>query len=172
MTLAGISVESIEGEGARTVYDVDFTPNRVDAMNHYGVARECAAIYDKDLKAIAPKVLAEGGRGTSALGGERAPAFKIEIEDSQGCARYTARVIRNVKIVPSPEKIAQRLELLGSRAINNAADASNYTLQEIGHPTHCFDLETLEGGKIVVRRARQGEKLKTLDGVDHVLHPD
>ncbi|MGZ4832780.1 MAG: phenylalanine--tRNA ligase subunit beta [Terriglobales bacterium] len=172
LTLAGISVESIEGEGARTVYDVDFTPNRVDAMNHYGVARECAAIYDKDLKAIAPKVLAEGGRGTSALGGERAPAFKIEIEDSQGCARYTARVIRNVKIAPSPEKIAQRLELLGSRAINNAADASNYTLQEIGHPTHCFDLDLLEGGKIVVRRARPGEKLKTLDGVDRVLHVD
>jgi phenylalanyl-tRNA synthetase beta chain len=165
LTLAGISVESIEGEGARAVFDVDFTPNRVDAMNHYGVARDCAAIYDKDLKPIAAK-LPEGARSRSSA------KFPIEIEDPQGCARYTARVIRNVKIAPSPEKIAQRLELLGSRAINNAADASNYALQEIGHPTHCFDLDLLEGGKIIVRRARPGEKLKTLDGVDHVLHPD
>ncbi len=165
LTLAGISVESVEGEGpGHTVYDVDFTPNRVDAMNHYGVARDCAAIYDKDLKAIAPK-LADGARSPSS-------AFPIEIEDPQGCARYTARVIRGVNIAPSPENIARRLELLGSRAINNVADASNYTLQEIGHPTHCFDLDLLEGGKIVVRRARPGEELKTLDGVDHVLHPD
>ena len=165
LTLAGISIESIDGEGARTVYDVDFTPNRVDAMNHYGVARDCAAIYDKDLKPIAPK-LPDGTRSPSGA------KFPIEIEDPHGCARYTARVIRNLKIAPSPEKIAQRLELLGSRAINNVADASNYALQEIGHPTHCFDLDLLEGGKIIVRRARAGEKLKTLDGVDHVLHPE
>ena len=165
LTLAGISVEGIEGEGARTAYDVDFTPNRVDAMNHYGVARDCAAIYDKELKPIAPH-LRDGARSPSSA------IFPIEIEDPQGCARYTARVIRNVKVAPSPENIAQRLELLGSRAINNVTDASNYTLQEIGHPTHCFDLDLLEGGKIVVRRARPGEKLKTLDGVDHVLHPD
>jgi len=174
LTLAGISVESVEGEAARTVFDVDFTPNRVDAMNHYGVARDCAAVYDKDLKPIAPKLPtpAEGGRATSALEGERAPSFKIEIDDPRGCARYTARVIRNVRIAPSPEHIAQRLELLDSRAINNVADASNYTLQEIGHPTHCFDLDLLEGGKIIVRRARRGEKLKTLDGVEHELHTD
>jgi phenylalanyl-tRNA synthetase beta chain len=169
LTLAGISVESVEGEGARTVYDVDFTPNRVDAMNHYGVARDAAAIYDKELKPVEPKLPAEGGRATQ---GGRATPFKIEIEDPQGCARYTARIIRGVKIAPSPEGIAQRLELLGSRAINNVADASNYTLQEIGHPTHCFDLDLLEGGKIIVRRARTGEKLKTLDGVDHNLNPD
>ncbi|MGI9104565.1 MAG: phenylalanine--tRNA ligase subunit beta [Terriglobales bacterium] len=172
LTLAGISVESVAGDGARIVYDVDFTPNRVDAMNHYGVARDCAAIYDKELKPIAPKLPVEGSRAKSALEGERAPSFKIEIDDPQGCARYTARVIRGLKIAPSPEKISHRLELLDSRAINNVADASNYTLQEIGHPTHCFDLDLLEGGKIVVRRARKGEKLKTLDGVDHDLHPD
>jgi phenylalanyl-tRNA synthetase beta chain len=169
LTLAGISVESIEGEGARTVYDVDFTPNRVDAMNHYGVARDCAAIYDKDLKPIETSV-ARADPGTRVK--DPSHTFPIEIEDPHGCARYTARVIRNVKIAPSPEKVAQRLELLGSRAINNAADASNYALQEIGHPTHCFDLDLLEGGKIIVRRARPGEKLKTLDGVDHVLHPE
>src|SRR4051794_38589940 len=164
LTLAGISVEAIEGEGERAVFDVDFTPNRVDAMNHYGVARDCAAIYDLPLKPISTVIPSAGARERS----ERAPQsrdllFPIEIEDPQGCARYTAQVIRNVKIAPSPEKIAQRLTLVDSRPISNVADASNYTLHEIGHPTHCFDLDTLEGGKIIVRRARKGEKLKTLD---------
>ncbi len=182
LTLAGISVEGIEGEGARTVYDVDFTPNRVDAMNHYGVARDCAAIYDRDLKPIShllSRVILSEDEPQARRGVRRASeaesrdlAFPIEIEDPRGCARYTARIIRGVNIAPSPETITQRLDLLGSRAINNVADASNYTLQEIGHPTHCFDLDLLEGGKIVVRRARPGEKLKTLDGVDHLLHPD
>jgi phenylalanyl-tRNA synthetase beta chain len=189
LTLAGISVESIEGEGPHTVYDVDFTPNRVDAMNHYGVARDASAIYDRELKPIAPTLVeidldldSEAVQTLSpserriALEKFRAAAtenvFPIEIEDPQGCARYTARVIRGVTMAPSPENIAQRLELLGSRAINNVADASNYALQEIGHPTHCFDLDLLEGGKIIVRRARPGEKLKTLDGADHLLHPD
>jgi phenylalanyl-tRNA synthetase beta chain len=190
LTLAGISVESIEGEGPRTVYDVDFTPNRVDAMNHYGVARDASAIYDKELKPIAPTLVEIGAapnQQTSETLQNLSPSerriaiekfraaettFPIEIEDPEGCARYTARVIRDVHIAPSPENIIQRLELLDSRAINNIADASNYALQEIGHPTHCFDLDLLEGGKIIVRRARAGEKLKTLDGVDHVLHPD
>src|SRR6185437_8836700 len=89
-----------------------------------------------------------------------------------GCARYTAQVIRNVKIGPSPEKIAQRLTLLDSRPISNVADASNYTLWEMGHPTHAFDLDLLQGGKIIVRRARDGETLKTLDGVDRKLSPE
>ena len=80
-----------------------------------------------------------------------------------------ARIIRNVKIGPSPQHIVKRLELLGSRAINNAADATNYAMNELGHPTHAFDLDLLEGGTIIVRRAREGETLKTLDGVDRKL---
>ena len=95
--------------------------------------------------------------------------FPIRIEDATGCARYTARVIRKVKIGASPEKVVQRLELLGSRSINNAADATNYALNELGHPTHAFDLDLLEGGTIIVRRAREGEVLKTLDGVERKL---
>ena len=173
LTLAGISVESVEGEGDRTVFDIDFTPNRVDAMNHYGVARDCSAIYDRDLRPIIAKtkpgvIPSEVAKATES----RNLHFPIEIDDSKGCARYTAQVIRGVKIAPSPEKIVQRLTLVDSRPISNVADASNYTLQEIGHPTHCFDLDTLEGGRIVVRRARRGEKLKTLDGVERTLHPD
>ena len=162
LTLAGISIEGVFGEGERTLYDADITTNRVDAMNHFGVARECSAIYDRELKAIAPRL-------SSSSGGGRATPFAIEIEDAQGCARYTARVVRGVSVVPSPGWMASRLELLESRPINNAADATNYTLQEMGHPTHVFDLDLLEGGKIIVRRAREGETLKTLDGVERKL---
>jgi phenylalanyl-tRNA synthetase beta chain len=165
LTAAGIAVEGITTEGPQTVYEVEITPNRVDAMSHYGVARDAAAFYDKDLKPLAPQLpTTKDQRPTTPS--------PIIIQDAQGCARYTARVIRDVKIGPSPSYIAKRLEALGSRTINNAADATNYTLQEMGHPTHAFDLDLLAGGKIIVRRARPGEKLKTLDGVDRTLHPD
>src|SRR5271157_5368039 len=212
LTSAGIAVESVAEEHGATVYEMDLTTNRVDAMNHYGVAREASAIYGVELKPFEPKLTAPGrGPSTAAaqppqqaqerrsLGtpstppslsmttgegnaGPSTPAkvgpplgmtseseFPIVIEDAEGCARYTARVIRGVKIGPSPERIATRLELLGSRAINNAADATNYAINELGHPTHAFDLDLLEGGKIIVRRARDGEFLKTLDGVDRKL---
>ncbi len=161
LTLAGISIEGVFGEGERTLFDADITTNRVDAMNHYGVARECGAVYERDVKPIAPLLpTAADGRGTT---------FRISIEDAQGCARYTARVVRGVRITPSPAEIASRLELLEQRPINNVADATNYTLQELGHPTHAFDLDLLAGGKIIVRRAREAERLKTLDGVDRQL---
>jgi phenylalanyl-tRNA synthetase beta chain len=145
--------------------------NRPDAMNHYGVAREAAALYKVPLKSIetsAAKATQSKAAGRTAEG----TPFKIQIEDSEGCARYTAQIIRGVTIKPSPQKIAGRLALVDQRAINNAADASNYTLWEMGHPTHAFDLDLLQGGKIMVRRARQGELLKTLDGIDRKLSPD
>jgi phenylalanyl-tRNA synthetase beta chain len=162
LTFAGIAVEGISGSGEGTVFEMEITTNRPDAMNHYGVAREAAAIYDLPLKTIEPKLPASAGEA----------AFRIEIEDTQGCARYTARVIRGVAIKSSPAHIASRLALVDQRAINNAADASNYTLWEMGHPTHAFDLDLLDGGKIIVRRARAGETLKTLDGVDRKLSSD
>ena len=174
LTSAGIAVESVIEENGATVYEMDLTTNRVDAMNHYGVAREASAIYGAELKMIAPK-RPGGTAGPSASPAMRAPvrmtmnAFPIVIEDAQGCARYSARVVRNVNIGPSPPRVANRLELIGSRSINNAADATNYELNELGHPTHAFDLDLLEGGTIIVRRARAGEVLKTLDGVDRNL---
>ena len=164
LTSAGIAVESVQEEHGETVYEMDLTTNRVDAMNHYGVAREASAIYDVALKPVEPKL---PGIGPSV--GTTSPTFPIVIEDAQGCARYTARIVRNVKIGPSREHVVRRLELLGSRSINNVADATNYALNELGHPTHAFDLDLLEGGTIVVRRARDGEFLKTLDGVGHTL---
>ena len=162
LTAAGLAVELISGAGDSLVFDMEITTNRVDAMNHYGVARECSAIYDLDLKPIEPKLPAAKGKAR----------FAIELPDPQGCARYTAQIVRGIKLAPSPTRIARRLEMMDARPINNGVDASNYTLIEMGHPTHAFDLDTLEGGKIIVRRARPGEKLKTLDGVERKLDPD
>ena len=161
LTVSGIAIEGYFGEGADQAWEAEITTNRVDAMNHYGVAREVSAIYDVDLKSLAPKVCESG------------PAnFSIVIEDAEGCARYTARIVRGVKIAPAPAHIAHRLELIEQRSIGNVADATNYVLNEIGQPTHAFDLDKLEGGKIIVRRARAGETLTTLDGVERKLSPE
>jgi phenylalanyl-tRNA synthetase beta chain len=159
LTLAGIAVESVSGEGEGTAFEMEITTNRPDAMNHYGVAREASALYDLPLKLIEPILPAPRGGAD----------FKIEIANKDDCARYTARIIRGVTIQASPVPIAQRLMSVDQRPINNAADASNYTLWEMGHPTHAFDLDLLEGGKILVRRAFTGETLKTLDGVERKL---
>jgi phenylalanyl-tRNA synthetase beta chain len=161
LTLAGIAVESISGEGEHVVFEMDITTNRPDAMNHYGVARECSAIYDLPLKPIAPKL--------PVASETKAVPFPIEIAEPELCPRFTARVLRDVAIKPSPAKVAQRLALLDQRPISNAVDATNYVLWEMGKPTHVFDLDLLEGGKIMVRRAKNGETLKTLDGVDRKL---
>jgi phenylalanyl-tRNA synthetase beta chain len=159
LTLAGIAIESISGEGDSTVFDMDITTNRPDAMNHFGVARECSAIYNLPLKPIAPK-LAQA-RGSAE--------FHIQIDEPELCPRFTGRVLREVAIKTSPAQISKRLALLDQRPINNAVDATNYTLWETGKPTHVFDLDLLEGGKLIIRRARDGEKLKTLDGIDRKL---
>jgi phenylalanyl-tRNA synthetase beta chain len=161
LTVSGIAIEGYFGQGDDQTWEAEITTNRVDAMNHYGVAREVSAIYDLDLRAVQPKLAASG-----------AANFVIEIADAEGCARYTARVVRGVKVAPAPKKIAHRLELVEQRSISNVADASNYTLNEIGQPTHAFDLDKLEGGKIVVRRARAGESIVTLDGVERKLAPE
>src|SRR5579862_4220629 len=181
LTNVGISVEGISGNGADTVFEMEIGTNRPDAMNHYGVAREAAAIYDLPLKAIAPKLpsAAKAGNHQPSHGADKsapfqnsATAFPIEILAGKLCARFTGRVLRGVKIRPSPEKIARRISLMDSRPINNAVDASNYTLLEMGKPTHAYDLDLLEGGRIIVRLAEEGETLKTLDGVERKLTPE
>lgn len=159
LTLAGIAVEGVTGAGEGAVFEMEIGTNRPDAMNHYGVAREASAIYDLPLKAIQPRLPNVKG----------AAGFPIEIEDPKLCPRFTGRVLRGVKIKPSPAKVAERLARIDQRPINNAVDATNYTLWEMGKPTHVFDLDLLEGGKIVVRRARDGETLRTLDGIERKL---
>src|SRR5438132_4855503 len=190
LTSIGIAVEGISGEGANTVFEMEIGTNRPDAMNHYGVAREAAALYGLGLKPIETSVAKAGElqttNGTTEVvpsrvlpSGPRVKAnasgdasFSIDIEDAEGFGPYTAQIVRGVKIKASPTHIAARLALVDQRPINNAADASNYTLWEMGHPTHAFDLDLLQGGKIIVRRARSGESLKTLDGVERKLSPE
>jgi phenylalanyl-tRNA synthetase beta chain len=166
LTSVGIAVEGITGKGENTVFEMEIGTNRPDAMNHYGVAREASAIYNLPLRSLVT------GLPVAQNKDKDNENFKVEITDNAGCARYTARIVRDVNIKPSPAAIAGRLTLVEQRPINNAADATNYTLWEMGHPTHVFDLDLLEGGKILVRRAFSGEILKTLDGVERKLTPE
>src|SRR5271157_2245110 len=171
LTNVGLGVEGISGAGADTVFEMEIGTNRPDAMNHYGVAREAAAIYDLPLHAIQPKLPSAAKAGlTGASGGttEVVP-FPIVVEEPSLCPRFSARVIRGTHIKPSPAKIAHRLQLLDQRPISNAVDATNYVLWEIGKPAHVFDMDLLEGGRLIIRRAKDGEKLKTLDGVERRL---
>src|SRR5438046_2211773 len=164
LTSIGIAVEGISGESTNTVFDMEIGTNRPDAMNHYGVAREAAALNGVPLKPIetsaakAANPSGKGDRTTAAVsfrselrrGRNSINDFEIDIDDAEGCARYTAQIVRGVNIEASPANIASRLALVDQRSINNAADASNYTLWEMGHPTHAFDLDLLDGGKIIV----------------------
>jgi phenylalanyl-tRNA synthetase beta chain len=163
LTGVGIAVEGISGSGADTVFEMEIGTNRPDAMNHYGVAREAAAIYDLPLKALS-------GVGSRASGsGDSGVRFPITVEEPQLCPRFSARVIRGTTVRDSPAKVAHRLQLLDQRPISNAVDATNYVLWEMGKPTHVFDMDLLEGGRLIIRHAKDGEKLKTLDGVERAL---
>ena len=159
LTLAGIAVEGVSGEGDNTVFEMEITTNRPDAMNHFGVAREISALYDLPLRTIQPKLPATKG----------ASDVTIDIQEPELCPRFTAQEIRGATVKPSPEKIASRLALIDQRPISNAVDATNYVLWESGKPTHVFDLDLLEGRKLIIRKARAGETLKTLDGIERKL---
>jgi len=171
LTGVGIAVEGISGSGADTVFEMEIGTNRPDAMNHYGVAREAAAIYDLPLEPIEPKLpsAAKAASSRGSHGTTEVVPFPITVEEPQLCPRFSARVIRGTKIKASPEKIARRLQLLDQRPISNAVDATNYVLWEMGKPTHVFDMDLLEGGRLIIRKATNGEKLKTLDGVERTL---
>ena len=189
LTGVGIAVEGVTGTGADTVFEMEIGTNRPDAMNHYGVAREAAAIYDLPLKQLSAfSSQPSAARQTAAAKGDSFPRpdgttqvvpfpsdsspsvpFPITVEEPQLCPRFSARVIRRTTIQPSPEKIVHRLQLLDQRPISNAVDATNYVLWEMGKPTHVFDMDLIEGGRLIIRKAKKGEKLKTLDGVERTL---
>jgi phenylalanyl-tRNA synthetase beta chain len=170
LTMAGIAVEGMTAavtshgdlDPEETVIDFEITTNRPDAMNHYGVAREASAVYDLPLKPIESKLSAPQGKSD----------VTIDIQEPELCARFTAREIRGATIKPSPANIAARLQLLDQRPISNAVDATNYVLWESGKPTHVFDLDLLEGRRLIIRKAQAGEMLKTLDGVERKLSPE
>jgi len=169
LTLRGIAVEGIYdlGPGNGSLYEMDITTNRVDAMNHYGVAREAATIYGLPLDPLS-FALPEAQPAPSP--------YPVRIEAEDACGRFTARVLRNITISDSRDwfpgaEVSTYFALLEQKKISNAVDASNYAWLAMGQPTHAFDLDKIEGG-IVVRRARKGEKLKTLDGVERTLDPE
>jgi phenylalanyl-tRNA synthetase beta chain len=169
LTLRGIAVEGIYslGEGNGSLFEMDITTNRVDAMNHYGIAREAATIYGLALSELAfslPKSRPAG------------QPFPVKIAAADVCGRFTARVLRDVNIVESRDwfagaEVKSYFGLLEQKMISNAVDASNFAWLAMGQPTHAFDLDKIEGG-IIVRRALKGEKLKTLDGVERTLDAD
>ena len=167
LTLRGIAVEGIYnlGDGNGSLYEMDITTNRVDAMNHYGVAREAAAIYG--LKSAAARI------SRCLRRNRRRKPFSVKIEAQDACGRFTARVLRGITVANSRDwfagaEVSTYFGLLEQKQISNAVDATNFAWLAMGQPTHAFDLDKIEGG-IVVRRARKGEKLKTLDGVERTL---
>lgn len=162
LTLAGVAVEGISGEGDCTIFEMEITTNRPDAMNHYGVAREASAVYDLPLRPIEPKLPAPQDKSE----------VTIDIQEPELCSRFTGREIRGAQIKASRATIASRLQLIDQRPISNAVDATNYVLWESGKPTHVFDLDLLEGRRLIIRRAKSGEILKTLDAVERKLTPE
>ncbi len=152
-----------------TVLDVNVPPNRPDALSHLGIARELAALTGATLRVPQPAVAAEpAARGKQPVDA----AARVEVEDAAGCPRYVARVIEGVRVGPSPLHFQERLRVCGVRPISNVVDATNLTLLELGHPLHAFDLDKLQGRRLVVRRARDGEPLTTLDGKERTLAAD
>jgi len=162
LTHGGFPVESIESHGDDTVLDVEVTSNRGDCLSHVGVARELAALLNREFKPKPNVPAATSG----------APPTSVEIEATDLCPHYIARVLRNVAVKPSPAWLIRRLEAVGLRAINNIVDVTNYVMFELGQPLHAFDLDRLSERRIVVRQARTGEKLISIDGRERALLPD
>ena len=164
LTMVGLAIDAVETHNSDSVLDVEVPSNRPDCLSHVGIAREVAVIERKELRLPQIESFETEGRA--------ADLTAVEIKDPDLCPRYAARLVRGVKIAPSPEWLVKRLEAIGQRPINNVADVTNYVLHELGQPLHAFDFHKLAGPRIVVRRAATGEKLKTLDGVERTLTTD
>ena len=160
----GLPVETIERVGEDTMMDVEVTSNRADCLSHVGVGRELSALLGRGFRGVSPKVKdggsAAGSRDFRGEPGERFVPY------------YSARVIRGVKVGPSPAWMVRRLEAVGLRSINNVVDVTNYVLLELGQPLHAFDFDRLDGERIVVRRAAGGERMVAIDGKACELKPD
>ena len=164
LALAGTNIASVESQPLGGVIDAEITSNRPDCLGVYGIAREVSAIYKLPLKPINPKPAESSAAKAS-------DAVFVRIESPELCGRFTARVIRNVKIQPSPAWLRERLEAAGVASISNVVDATNYVMLELGHPLHAFDYDLVRNHSIVVRATKRGEKLKTLDGIERALDP-
>jgi phenylalanyl-tRNA synthetase beta chain len=164
LSLAGVAIDSVEESPAGPVLDAEVTANRPDCLGHYGIAREVSAIYRLQLKSLQPKL--------TEIAEKAADATSVEIESPELCGRFTARILRGVKVQRSPDWLRQRLEAMGQKSINNVVDVTNYVMFELGQPMHAYDFDKLNERRIIVRRARAGEKLRTLDGIERALTKD
>lgn len=160
-----VGADAVEALGLRdTVFEYEVTSNRVDCYSVLGIAREAAATFRKPF--AAPQVNIKGN------GGNAADYISVEVQDTSLCPRYCARVCTNIKIGPSPEWMQRRLAASGIRPINNLVDITNYVMEEYGQPMHAYDLSTIAGNKIIVRRAEDGDEFETLDGQVRKLDHD
>jgi phenylalanyl-tRNA synthetase beta chain len=167
LALTGTNVGGVENGPHGAVIDAEVTSNRPDCLGHLGIAREVSAIYKTPLKNVPSKT----GKLETPAGGNALPSVRVEIQAPEICGRFTARVIRGVKIQPSPQWLRDRLEACGVASINNVVDVSNYVMLELGHPLHAYDYDKIRQQRIVVRRAEVAEKTRTLDGVERILDP-
>jgi len=162
LTHTGFNLEEIIDVGSDVVVDLEVTSNRPDCLSHIGIAREISAAFDLELKL--PSVdLMEGIKSVEQY-------CSVQVDCPELCPRYTARIIDNVKIGPSPQWLVQHLEALGLRSVNNVVDVTNFVLLEIGQPLHAFDYHKLKGGKIIVRRAGCGQQITAIDETRHELN--
>jgi phenylalanyl-tRNA synthetase beta chain len=161
LSMIGLLVEAIFESNGIPVLEIEVTSNRPDCLNYVGIARELSALYHRPLKNPPAQEKLTASPDTIP--------YKIEIRDEDLCPRYVGLVMDGIRIEPSPQWMQKRLEAAGMRPLNNIVDISNYVLLEMGHPLHTFDFDVLRQGKIVVARAKQGEKMCTLDGTDREL---
>src|SRR2546430_3449989 len=161
LTYVGLAVDAVEERDGDYVLDVEVPSNRGDCLSHVGIARELATIETSRISDLKSEIRNSKGKALDFA--------SVEIRDTDLCPRYAARIVRGVKIAPSPEWLRKRLETIGQRPINNVADITNYVLHEFGQPLHAFDLAKLAEKKIIVRRAAKNELIKTLDGADRKL---
>jgi len=164
LTNAGFPVESIESHGSDTILDVEVTSNRGDCLSHVGIARELSAILNIPARNKSIERPVESDDPALA-------AMRVRIDAPDLCPHYTARLIRGVKIAPSPKWMARRLEAVGIRPINNIVDVTNYVMFELGQPLHAFDFAKISGGQIIVRSAARGETILSIDGKKRELIP-
>jgi phenylalanyl-tRNA synthetase beta chain len=162
LALSGTNIGGIEKGSHGAVIDAEVSSNRPDCLGHYGIAREVSAVYKLPLKLVSPKP-------QESAAAKASDAVRVEIQSPELCGRFTARVIRGVKIQPSPQWLKDRLEASGVASINNVVDATNYVMLELGHALHAFDYDKVRDHRIIVRRAKPSEKIRTLDGIERAL---
>src|SRR5580700_7109289 len=161
LALSGTNIGSVESGPHGAIIDAEVGSNRPDCLSHCGIARELSAVYKLPLKSVAPKPIESATKASDAV--------SVEIQSRDLCGRFTARVIRNAKIQPSPKWLKDRLEASGVATISNVVDISNYVMLELGHPLHTYDYDKVRDHRIGVRCAKSGEKIRTLDGLERTL---